>query len=83
MFVQDSKAVIDKFKSGFPIPEDIPFEDLSNASVIDTSNANGTPKNSLDSHRKGTVSEKKKNKKDKKGGGGLFGIFSSSKVFVY
>lgn len=76
---EDSKAVIDKFKSGFPIPEDIPFEDLSNASVIDTSNANGTPKNSLDSHRKGTVSEKKKNKKDKKGGGGLFGIFSSSK----
>lgn len=75
---EDSKAVIDKFKSGFPIPEDIPFEDLSNASVIDTSNANGTPKNSLDS-RKGTVSEKKKNKKDKKGGGGLFGIFSSSK----
>lgn len=76
---EDSKAVIDKFKSGFPIPEDIPFEDLSNASVIDTSNANGTPKNSLDS-RKGTVSEKKKNKKDKKGGGGLFGIFSSSKI---
>lgn len=81
MFVQDSKAVIDKFKSGFPIPEDIPFEDLSNASVIDTSNANGTPKNSLDS-RKGTVSDKKRNKKDKKGGGGLFGIFSSSKVFI-
>ncbi|XP_052720409.1 formin-binding protein 1-like isoform X8 [Crassostrea angulata] len=75
---EDSKAVIDKFKSGFPIPEDIPFEDLSNASVIDTSNANGTPKNSLDS-RKGTVSDKKRNKKDKKGGGGLFGIFSSSK----
>lgn len=78
---EDSKAVIDKFKSGFPIPEDIPFEDLSNASVIDTSNANGTPKNSLDS-RKGTVSEKKKNKKDKKGGGGLFGIFSSSKATI-
>lgn len=78
---EDSKAVIDKFKSGFPIPEDIPFEDLSNASVIDTSNANGTPKNSLDS-RKGTVSDKKRNKKDKKGGGGLFGIFSSSKATI-
>lgn len=75
---EDSKAVIDKYKSGFPIPADIPFEDLSNSSVIDTSNANGTPKNSLD-NRKGTVSDKKKNRKDKKGGGGLFGIFTSSK----
>lgn len=81
IFVQDSKAVIDKYKSGFPIPADIPFEDLSNSSVIDTSNANGTPKNSLD-NRKGTVSDKKKNRKDKKGGGGLFGIFTSSKVFI-
>ncbi|XP_048773159.1 formin-binding protein 1-like isoform X3 [Ostrea edulis] len=76
---EDSRAVIDKYKSGFPIPNDIPFEDLSNASVIDTSNANGTPKSSLDS-RKGTVSDKKRNKKDKKGGGGLFGIFTSSKI---
>nr|XP_022323112.1 formin-binding protein 1-like isoform X14 [Crassostrea virginica] len=78
---EDSKAVIDKYKSGFPIPADIPFEDLSNSSVIDTSNANGTPKNSLD-NRKGTVSDKKKNRKDKKGGGGLFGIFTSSKATI-
>uniref|UniRef100_K1PYZ6 Formin-binding protein 1-like protein n=1 Tax=Magallana gigas TaxID=29159 RepID=K1PYZ6_MAGGI len=77
---EDSKAVIDKFKSGFPIPEDIPFEDLSNASVIDTSNANGTPKNSLDS-RKGTVSDKKRNKKDKKGGGGE-GMLKMKDVYV-
>ncbi|XP_061169788.1 formin-binding protein 1-like isoform X5 [Saccostrea echinata] len=76
---EDSKAVIDKYKSGFPIPGDFPFEDLSNpSSVINTSNANGTPKNAVE-YRKGTVSDKKRNKKEKKGGGGLFGIFTSSK----
>ena len=30
-FFQDSRIVIEKFKSGFSAPGDIPFEDLSSA----------------------------------------------------
>lgn len=74
--------MIDKFKFGFFILEDIFFEDLSNVLVIDIFNVNGIFKNLLDSC-KGTVFDKKRNKKDKKGGGGLFGIFLLLKVFVY
>ena len=31
LFLQDSRIVIEKFKSGFSAPGDIPFEDLSSA----------------------------------------------------
>ncbi|GFN92889.1 formin-binding protein 1-like protein [Plakobranchus ocellatus] len=72
---QDSKAVIERYKSGFPIPEDVQFEDLSSSSV-DSSHSSPashitTPSNTVKS---GTVSGKSKKR------GGIFGLFGSSKV---
>ena len=39
MFLQDSRIVIEKFKSGFSPPGDVPFEDLSSA---DSASVNGS-----------------------------------------
>lgn len=73
---QDSKTVIDRHKSGFSIPSDIPFEDLSLMSSS-TENQNNTAKsNTLTNTVKNTPTISGKSKKR----GGIFGIFGSSKV---
>ncbi|XP_076346756.1 formin-binding protein 1 homolog isoform X14 [Tachypleus tridentatus] len=71
---QDSRLVIERFKSGFSPPEDYPFEDLSN---IKNSEGN-TSLHSVPSFKaetiKGTITAGKLKKR-----GGIFGIFSSNK----
>lgn len=75
---EDSKAVVDKYKSGFPIPGDISFNDLSCNSLPDGNNSNTlTPnKQNLEkgSVRAQTVSGGKSKKRS-----GILGLFSSSK----
>uniref|UniRef100_T1J7Q9 SH3 domain-containing protein n=1 Tax=Strigamia maritima TaxID=126957 RepID=T1J7Q9_STRMM len=77
---QDSRLVIDRFKSGFQPPGDIPFEDLSciknGESNCTVSNVPTIRADSLTT--KGTLSGGKVKKR-----GGLFGIFSSNKVRIY
>lgn len=73
---QDSKIVIDRHKSGFPIPNDLPFEDLSvSGGSVDTPN-NSTMKSQTlpNSVKPTTVSSKSKKR------GGIFGLFQSSKM---
>ncbi|KAK3088869.1 hypothetical protein FSP39_024788 [Pinctada imbricata] len=75
---EDSKLVIERYKSGFPIPEDIPFDDLSATSMSESVSSNGTPKSNTlnaNSSSRGTVSGKKA-KREKKG---LFNLFGTSK----
>ena len=77
-FVQDSKLVIARYKSGYSIPEDIPFEDLS---VSQTNENNHTaPKQKTPSDKNtiksATLSGRQKTRK------GIFGIFSGSKVSI-
>ena len=67
---------MERHKSGFTPPGDIPFEDLSNANIPENHNSN-TPKNS--SLQRDTVKGTMSGGKNKKRGG-LFGIFGSSKV---
>ncbi|CAL1536728.1 unnamed protein product [Lymnaea stagnalis] len=72
---QDSKSVIDRYKSGFNIPQDLPFEDMNNAQPMEpTSNTLPsritTPSNTVKS---ATLSGKSKKR------GGIFGLFGSSK----
>ena len=75
-FSQDSKLVIERYKSGFPIPDDAPFEDLSTGQSIEPSNNTTPHHHSAPSVvRNATVSGK--SGKSRKG---IFGIFSSSKV---
>ncbi|XP_053381370.1 formin-binding protein 1-like isoform X2 [Mercenaria mercenaria] len=69
---EDCKLVIDKHRTGFPIPGDIPFEDLScgqvnNHNVIKT---NSTPDNRTKSGTLGGGKNKKR--------GGLFGLFKTA-----
>ncbi|XP_025113522.1 formin-binding protein 1-like isoform X2 [Pomacea canaliculata] len=73
---QDSKLVIDKYKSGFPIPQDVPFEDLSNmGGMVDNQNNSTSNKQTPSNPMKpSTVSSKQKKR------GGLFGLFGSSKI---
>ncbi|XP_064616500.1 formin-binding protein 1-like isoform X2 [Liolophura sinensis] len=73
---QDSKIVIDKYKSGFQIPTDIPFEDLrSGGSSQDLHRENSTPSRQFNhsSAGKGTTTNKSKKRT------GIFGLFSVSK----
>ncbi|XP_076346744.1 formin-binding protein 1-like isoform X3 [Tachypleus tridentatus] len=74
---QDSRLVIERFKSGFSPPEDYPFEDLSN---IKNSEGN-TSLHSVPSFKaetiKGTITAGKLKKR-----GGIFGIFSSNKHHI-
>ncbi|XP_035829209.1 formin-binding protein 1-like isoform X3 [Aplysia californica] len=72
----DSKLVIERYKSGFAMPEDVPFEDLSTGQSIEPSN-NQTPRipAPANSVKNATVSGGKGKKR-----GGLFGIFGSSKI---
>ena len=72
---QDSKLVIDRHKSGFPVPPDLQFDDLSvsGGSVENQNNTSKTlaPANTVKST---TISGKSKKR------GGIFGLFGSSKV---
>ncbi|ELU13004.1 hypothetical protein CAPTEDRAFT_199738 [Capitella teleta] len=74
---EDIRLVIERHKSGFVPPGDIPFEDLSNANTQENHNNANTPKNASLARDtvKGTMSGGKKGKR-----GGLFGIFGSSKM---
>ena len=75
--LQDSKMVVDKYKSGFTHPTDIPFEDLSSMNFSENNTNSSTPSNTMRDRGtlKGTFSGGKSKKR-----GGLFGIFGSSKV---
>ncbi|XP_022243946.1 formin-binding protein 1 homolog isoform X3 [Limulus polyphemus] len=74
---QDSRLVIEKFKSGFSPPVDYPFEDLSN---LKNSEGN-TGLHSVPSFKtetiKGTITAGKLKKRS-----GIFGIFSSNKHHI-
>ncbi|CAC5378140.1 FNBP1 [Mytilus coruscus] len=76
--MEDSKSVVNKYKSGYPIPSDIAFEDLSNSQIPDGRNGNTltTPKNL--NVEKGSVKATVSGGKSKKRSG-LLGLFSSSK----
>ncbi|KAK3606674.1 hypothetical protein CHS0354_029584, partial [Potamilus streckersoni] len=75
---EDSRLVVEKFKSGFQIPGDIPFEDLSNRVTDNQANnvskPNPTPETRKLQSSGGTLSGKTKTRK------GIFGIFGSSKI---
>merc|ERR1719412_2077003 len=77
---EDSKIVIEKFKSGFQTPSDIPFEDLSSA---DTTSVNGSMSSMQQSIN--PILEKKTSLIGTITGGrirkrsGLLGLFSNSK----
>ena len=73
-FLQDSKLVIDKYKSGFEMPGDIPFEDFSNGKTNSQNNLNHTPDS------KGTIKGGTIGKRKDRTGKGIFDIFSKSKV---
>ncbi|XP_046560841.1 formin-binding protein 1-like isoform X1 [Haliotis rubra] len=74
---EDSKLVIERHKSGFQVPSDIPFEDLSNMQATENSN-HSTPKSApsdmKNTYKTSTVSGKSRKR------GGIFGLFQSSKV---
>ncbi|XP_071096078.1 cdc42-interacting protein 4 homolog [Haliotis cracherodii] len=74
---EDSKMVIERHKSGFQVPSDIPFEDLSNMQATENSN-HSTPKSApsdmKNTYKTSTVSGKSRKR------GGIFGLFQSSKV---
>ncbi|GAB6021977.1 hypothetical protein CHUAL_006138 [Chamberlinius hualienensis] len=79
---EDSKLVIERYKSGFQSPTDIPFEDLSTMKTGSTgsgssSESNGPVHNSTvrsDSTVVGTMSGGKIKRR-----GGIFGFFSANK----
>lgn len=78
--------VIEKYKSGFQPPEDIPFEDLSRESDATTLNSSTSKSSVINSHSvhglrpdktiKGTTSARLKKR------AGLLGIFGSNKVSI-
>lgn len=80
--------VIEKYKSGFQPPEDIPFEDLSRESDTNTLNSSTSKSAVINSHAnhglsradktiKGTLTSGKLKKR-----AGLLGIFGSNKVSI-
>ncbi|XP_067662016.1 formin-binding protein 1-like [Haliotis asinina] len=74
---EDSKLVIERHKSGFQVPNDIPFEDLSNMQATENSNHSTpklTPSDMKNTYKTSTVSGKSRKR------GGIFGLFQSSKV---
>ncbi|XP_052093608.1 formin-binding protein 1-like isoform X5 [Mytilus californianus] len=79
--MEDSISVVNKYKSGYPIPSDIAFDDLSNSQIQDGRNGNTltTPKNL--NVEKGSVKATISGGKSKKRSG-LLGLFSSSKTNV-
>lgn len=72
---EDSMLVIEKYKTGFPLPEDVPFEDLSNPRNGDISSNNLTvPTSKTESSTvRGTLSGKNRRR------GGILNFFSNSK----
>lgn len=66
-----SPLSICRYASGFKIPEDFPFEDLSRADTIDSH----TPQQQLPTHKTTTLNLIKQKKRT-----GLLGIFSTNKV---
>ncbi|KAK7504998.1 hypothetical protein BaRGS_00003568, partial [Batillaria attramentaria] len=74
---QDSKLVIERHKSGFPIPGDVAFEDLSvtGGSVESQNNSTSTKAATLPNTVKQTTVSGKSKKR-----GGIFGLFGSSKM---
>ena len=66
--------VVDKYKSGFEPPPNIPFEDLNGTTVSENHNHSNSAK-TLKTTEKVTMSGGKGKKR-----GGLFGIFGGSKV---
>ncbi|XP_065359197.1 formin-binding protein 1-like isoform X7 [Calliphora vicina] len=73
---EDSYKVIERFKSGFDIPLDIPFEDLSKQDALDSSQDSHYNHTVQSSHLtvKGTISANKLKKRV-----GIFNIFGSNK----
>ncbi|XP_021205158.1 formin-binding protein 1-like isoform X2 [Bombyx mandarina] len=71
---EDTKLVIDRYKSGFVPPEDFQFELASGADTTDSASTHHQPHNHLTASR-GTVSGNKLKKR-----GGLLSIFSSNKI---
>ena len=67
--------VVDKYKSGFEPPPDIPFEDLNGTTVSENHNHSNSAKPTSKTLDKMTMSGGKGRKR-----GGLFGIFGGSKV---
>ncbi|XP_021361892.1 cdc42-interacting protein 4 homolog isoform X3 [Mizuhopecten yessoensis] len=75
---QDSKLVVDKYKSGFPMPDDIPFDDLSSSPFPESnSNHHNTPVGTTKSN---TISGRTSKNKTKRGG--IMNLFSGSKTSV-
>lgn len=72
--LQDSQVVIERYKSGFTPPGDIPFDDLSTPRQNGDSTPTSHPPIRQDTI-KGTISASKLKKR-----GGIFGIFASNKV---
>ncbi len=88
---QDSRLVIERYKSGFSPPEDVPFEDLSNmrsGSVGSDSSSNGGGSGAIHStisltssgilkseSKSGTLTAMKLKKR-----AGIFSIFNAGKV---
>lgn len=71
--VKDSQMVIEQYKTGFPLPTDIPFEDLS---VLNTS-LTGTNTSMKTDTVRGTVSGRNKKRT------GLRALFNPTKVITY
>ena len=67
--------MVDKYKSGFEPPPDIPFEELTSSTVSENHNHSNSAKTTLKNIEKMTMSSGKGKKR-----GGLFGIFGGSKV---
>ena len=75
---QDSFLVIEKYKSGFLPPGDIPFEDLSTAESGSGLGSTTTPQNTPSEKKNsilGTITGGKIKKRS-----GLLGIFGQNKV---
>jgi len=74
IMIQDSGLVIDRFKTGFFPPNDVPFEDLSTAAT--SLSNNGSTK--LDGGNKVGATAASRSKKR----AGLLGIFGAPKVIL-
>jgi hypothetical protein len=66
--------VIDKHRTGFPIPGDIPFEDLSTGGQMNNHNVIKTNNTPINTNKGGTLGGKGKKR------GGLFGLFKNTNV---
>ncbi|XP_069120059.1 cdc42-interacting protein 4 homolog isoform X3 [Argopecten irradians] len=71
---QDSKLVVDKYKSGFSMPDDIPFDDLSSSPFPESNSNHSTP---IGTTRSNTISGRSKTKQKRVG---IMNLFSGSKI---